>query len=130
MFRKFEKNSRFLLLCLTFRLTLLYWSRNSEKFLIDTIYWSRPPLELPHQLSVYLTMCQRCRSKRYIYWVIKCMNIIVKIYRYLHFINIMAYDLHGAYDGVTGENAPLYPSSHDVTPVQKEANVVCCLIKR
>jgi chitinase len=43
--------------------------------------------------------------------------------KYLHFINIMAYDLHGAFDGITGENAPLYPSSHDVTPVQKEANV-------
>lgn len=33
--------------------------------------------------------------------------------KYLDFINVMAYDLHGSYDGVTGQNAPLYASSID-----------------
>lgn len=31
--------------------------------------------------------------------------------RYLHFILLMAYDLHGVSDGVTGQNAPLFPST-------------------
>lgn len=33
--------------------------------------------------------------------------------KYLDFINVMTYDLHGSYDGVTGQNAPLYASSID-----------------
>lgn len=36
----------------------------------------------------------------------------------------MAYDFHGSYDGVTGENAPLYASTADVTTAQKLLNVV------
>lgn len=51
------------------------------------------------------------------------MNITV--YRYLDFINVMAYDLHGSYDGVTGHNAPLYASSIDTTDAAKLLNVVC-----
>lgn len=31
--------------------------------------------------------------------------------KYLHYINLMAYDLHGSWDHVTGQNAPLYMSS-------------------
>lgn len=31
--------------------------------------------------------------------------------KYLHYINLMAYDLHGTWDGVTGQNSPLYASS-------------------
>lgn len=31
----------------------------------------------------------------------------------LDFINLMTYDLHGAWDKVTGENSPLFPSSKD-----------------
>lgn len=31
--------------------------------------------------------------------------------KYLHYINLMAYDMHGTWDGVTGQNAPLYKSN-------------------
>nr|XP_012227656.1 PREDICTED: chitinase-3-like protein 1 isoform X1 [Linepithema humile] len=34
---------------------------------------------------------------------------IAQISKYLDFINIMAYDLHGAWEKQTGHNAPLYP---------------------
>ncbi|XP_044744290.1 chitinase-like protein 3 [Coccinella septempunctata] len=43
--------------------------------------------------------------------------------KYLDSINVMAYDLHGAYDGVTGANAPLYPSSVDISPSAKALTV-------
>lgn len=44
--------------------------------------------------------------------------------KYLDFINVMAYDLHGVWDGSTGINSPLYPSSKDVSETQKQLNVV------
>lgn len=43
--------------------------------------------------------------------------------KYLDIINVMAYDLHGSWDGVTGQNAPLYASSIDVTAKAKTLNV-------
>lgn len=43
--------------------------------------------------------------------------------RYLDFINIMAYDLHGAWDLQIGHNAPLHETTVDVTPLQKQLNV-------
>lgn len=49
---------------------------------------------------------------------------IPNLSKYLDFIHIMAYDFHGAYDGVTGQNAPLYASSIDRTDAQKLLNVV------
>ncbi|XP_022920930.2 acidic mammalian chitinase-like [Onthophagus taurus] len=46
---------------------------------------------------------------------------------YLDFINVMTYDLHGPWDSVTGQNAPLYPASSDVTAFQKSLNVDACI---
>jgi GH18 family chitinase len=45
-------------------------------------------------------------------------------FRYLDFINVMTYDLHGSWDGVTGENSPLYAGTADITYYQQELNVV------
>lgn len=39
------------------------------------------------------------------------------------FINLMTYDLHGFWDGITGNNAPLYAGSADITSYQKQLNV-------
>ncbi|XP_022901759.2 acidic mammalian chitinase-like [Onthophagus taurus] len=43
--------------------------------------------------------------------------------QYLDFINVMTYDLHGSWQSVTGQNAPLYPSSSDVTDFEKSLTV-------
>jgi len=43
--------------------------------------------------------------------------------QYLDIINVMAYDLHGSWDEVTGQNAPLYASPADVSDNQKQLNV-------
>lgn len=42
----------------------------------------------------------------------------------MDFINVMTYDLHGVWDKVTGQNAPLYAAPHETTPAQQELNVV------
>nr|CAD7256216.1 unnamed protein product [Timema shepardi]CAD7574969.1 unnamed protein product [Timema californicum] len=42
---------------------------------------------------------------------------------YLDFINVMTYDLHGSWDGITGQNAPLYASSVDTTETELTLNV-------
>ncbi|RNA08689.1 acidic mammalian chitinase-like [Brachionus plicatilis] len=39
-----------------------------------------------------------------------------EIHKYLDFINIMAYDMHGGWDNVTGHNAPLYAHQFDRDP--------------
>lgn len=44
--------------------------------------------------------------------------------KYLDFINLMSYDLHGPWEHFTGINAPLYPSSQDTTPEAQQLNVV------
>lgn len=46
---------------------------------------------------------------------------VANMNKYLHFINIMAYDIHASWDGKTGQNAPLYASSVDYSP---DLNVV------
>ncbi|KAJ4447149.1 hypothetical protein ANN_09150 [Periplaneta americana] len=43
--------------------------------------------------------------------------------KYLDFINVMTYDLHGSWETVTGENAPLYPGSTDTTESARTLNV-------
>lgn len=42
--------------------------------------------------------------------------------QYLDFINVMAYDLHGPWDSVTGENTPLYAGPSDRTAYQRNLN--------
>lgn len=39
----------------------------------------------------------------------------VGIHSYLDYINLMSYDLHGSYEGKTGQNDPLYASSVDTS---------------
>lgn len=41
----------------------------------------------------------------------------------LHFINVMTYDMHGAWDNYCGLNAPLFRGPADVTDIQKQLNV-------
>ena len=48
---------------------------------------------------------------------------IPEISKYFHFINVMTYDLHGAWDKKTGINAPLYPAA-DETGKDRQLNVV------
>ncbi|XP_071750622.2 acidic mammalian chitinase-like [Centroberyx gerrardi] len=38
---------------------------------------------------------------------------IAEIAKYLDFINVMTYDLHGTWEKVTGHHSPLYKASHD-----------------
>ncbi|XP_072223952.1 acidic mammalian chitinase-like isoform X2 [Leuresthes tenuis] len=38
---------------------------------------------------------------------------IAEIAKYLDFINVMTYDFHGTWEGVTGHHSPLYKGSHD-----------------
>lgn len=40
----------------------------------------------------------------------------------------MAYDIHGPWDGVTGHNAPLNPSSRDVNPYLNIVRILNCLL--
>ncbi|XP_055837885.1 acidic mammalian chitinase [Episyrphus balteatus] len=48
---------------------------------------------------------------------------IPEVSKYLDIINVMAYDLHGSWDEVTGINAPLYEGPNDYTDVEKQLNV-------
>ncbi|XP_055531990.1 chitinase-3-like protein 1 [Wyeomyia smithii] len=41
----------------------------------------------------------------------------------LHFINVMTYDMHGAWENTAGINAPLYKGPADRTEIQKQLNV-------
>ncbi|XP_073845180.1 chitinase 8 [Musca autumnalis] len=48
---------------------------------------------------------------------------IPEMMKYLDFVNVMAYDLHGPWDPVVGINAPLYPGPRDTTELAKQLNV-------
>ncbi|PSN56210.1 hypothetical protein C0J52_01402 [Blattella germanica] len=43
--------------------------------------------------------------------------------RYLDFINVMAYDMHGYWESKTGENSPMYVGSSDTSDYEKTQNV-------
>jgi chitinase len=48
---------------------------------------------------------------------------ISSLNRYLDFINVMSYDLHGTWNQVTGQNAPLYASSTEMREGNSQLNV-------
>ncbi|XP_055609283.1 chitinase-3-like protein 1 [Uranotaenia lowii] len=48
---------------------------------------------------------------------------IPEVAKFVDFINVMAYDLHGPWEPLTGHNAPLLPGPHDISPLQYELNV-------
>lgn len=48
---------------------------------------------------------------------------IPEISKYLDFINLMTYDLHGPWESKTGHNAPLFKGLQDLTTTQKQLNV-------
>lgn len=47
---------------------------------------------------------------------------IPEISKYLDILNVMVYDLHGPWDPVTGNNAPLFEGPSDVTAADKQLN--------
>ncbi|XP_043277640.1 acidic mammalian chitinase-like isoform X2 [Venturia canescens] len=51
---------------------------------------------------------------------------IPQISKYLHFINLMTYDLHGSWEPQTGINAPLYPAASE-TGLSRELTVDACV---
>ncbi|XP_001663099.2 chitinase-3-like protein 1 [Aedes aegypti] len=48
---------------------------------------------------------------------------IPEVSKYLDFINVMAYDLHGPWESKTGHNAPLFVGLHDNTTNKMQLNV-------
>ncbi|XP_058795563.1 chitotriosidase-1-like isoform X2 [Phymastichus coffea] len=49
--------------------------------------------------------------------------IISEMSKYLHFINLMTYDMHGIWEKKTGINAPLYAGSWEKTDAERCLNV-------
>lgn len=49
---------------------------------------------------------------------------ISEISNHLDFINLMAYDLHGPWESVTGHNAPLFAGPNDSTELKQQLNVL------
>uniref|UniRef100_A0A182SA33 chitinase n=1 Tax=Anopheles maculatus TaxID=74869 RepID=A0A182SA33_9DIPT len=48
---------------------------------------------------------------------------IPRISKSFHFLNVMVYDMHGAWDSYCGINAPLYRGPADTTATQQQLNV-------
>uniref|UniRef100_A0A7G3ABI5 chitinase n=1 Tax=Lutzomyia longipalpis TaxID=7200 RepID=A0A7G3ABI5_LUTLO len=48
---------------------------------------------------------------------------IAEVSKYLDFIGVMTYDLHGSWDPKIGNNAPLYAGSWEQTELEKQLNV-------
>jgi chitinase len=44
--------------------------------------------------------------------------------RYLDYIHVMSYDLHGSWDGVTGQTSPLFRSTSETSDFASQLNVV------
>lgn len=53
---------------------------------------------------------------------------IPEICKYLDFINLMTYDLHGPWEATTGHHAALHAGPNDVTVTQQQLNVESCVI--
>ncbi|CAF0791621.1 unnamed protein product [Brachionus calyciflorus] len=86
-------------------------NRDSEDRPDDRIYFTLLCKELnaafkPHNLILTAAVAA---GEKYINSAYE----LTEIHKYLDFINIMAYDLHGAWDNTTGHNAPLYAHEFD-----------------
>ncbi|XP_055531989.1 chitinase-3-like protein 1 [Wyeomyia smithii] len=53
---------------------------------------------------------------------------IPEISKYLDFINLMTYDLHGPWEATTGHHAALHAGPNDVTVAQQQLNVESCVM--
>uniref|UniRef100_A0A182M508 GH18 domain-containing protein n=1 Tax=Anopheles culicifacies TaxID=139723 RepID=A0A182M508_9DIPT len=52
---------------------------------------------------------------------------VPEINKYVHFVNLMAYDLHAYWDAQTGANAPMYPTSLETGFTTSMLNVDACV---
>ncbi|EAA03527.5 AGAP011033-PA, partial [Anopheles gambiae str. PEST] len=52
---------------------------------------------------------------------------VPEINKYVHFVNLMAYDLHAYWDAQTGANAPMYPNSWETGYTSSMLNVDACV---
>lgn len=50
-------------------------------------------------------------------------------YRYLDVVNLMTYDMHGAWDPITGHNAPLHKGEGDENIASEDLNTVDVALK-
>uniref|UniRef100_A0A182UA49 Uncharacterized protein n=1 Tax=Anopheles melas TaxID=34690 RepID=A0A182UA49_9DIPT len=52
---------------------------------------------------------------------------VPEINKYVHFVNLMSYDLHAYWDAQTGANAPMYPNSWETGYSSSMLNVDACV---